>query len=968
MHLIYTNILSLQKIRNLFIAAFYSFNLPILLSYQNLLPKTKIDKNMKKLFVIAFLMSFSFYALATHNRAGEIIFRQISPLEYEVTIITYTKTSSANADRDSLRIEWGDGTGQVVLRSNGNGVLLPNDVKRNEYTARHTYPGRATYKLSMTDQNRNANILNVNPPNSMDVAFHLETVLTIGNPTFDGFNNSPILLQPPIDVGCVGERFVHNPNGYDAEGDSIAYELIIPYAGINTLVPNYSYPNAIAPGNNNNISLDPRTGAFVWDAPRQAGEYNVAFLVKEYRHGRLVSSIIRDIQIEIRPDCNHPPKVTTIDEKCIVAGDILTFNVLGTDIDLGDKIKMTATGGPLRYDVFTNPIPATFPASQYHQFQPYNVQFRWQTSCENIREQYYQVVFRAVDNSLPTPNPDPNNPRTDTLGLADLKTVRIRVVGPPAKGLFAVALSGKVDLSWDKPYKCEGIAQNRFKGFNIWRREKCPNLTIDTCGTNLVAQGFVKIKSRSTTFTGNKYTYTDNTVARGRQYSYVVTPEFIETNSTGFPTNIVEGLPSEKVCVQLARDLPLMLNADVKTTSTTAGSIFVKWSKPYYKDLDTLQNGGGYRYILYQAEGDAGGNFVQVWQSPLYAQFFKARDTSFTVNGLNTVARPYRYRVAFIVKNTDTIGVNEFAASHFLTVASTDRTNNLSWTSNVPWTDSIYHVFRKNAGGVFVKIAQTTSQTYSDANLENGKNYCYVIQAFGTYNTLSVASPLINWSQEQCGIPLDSVPPCPPILTVTNDCATATNKTVALSLKNTLNWTFPNTACWSDAASYNIYYSPTQNGQFTKIGHIDGHNRNEFLHEQIPSLAGCYYVTAIDSVEVNGGNNESRKSNIVCIDNCPYYELPNVFTPNSDGMNDTYTPFIPYRFVTKVDIRIFNRWGAQLYQTSDPMVKWDGHDQNGSEVAEGVYFYECTVYEQRLEGEVKREKPLSGFIQLIRGK
>lgn len=921
---------------------------------------------MKKLLFLFILLGYKVTAVfATHNRAGEIIYEQVGPLRFKVTVITYTKTS-APADRDSLRVEWGDGSGQNIVRSNGRGQNQPNDIQYNTYIAYHTYPGRSTYIISMTDLNRNANVLNVNAPNSIDVAFHLETKLSILNPTFDGLNTSPVLLQPPIDVGCVGERFVHNPNAFDAEGDSIAYELIVPLGNVNTPVPNYVFPNMILPGANNTISLNPLTGDFIWNAPQRAGEYNVAFLVKEYRSGRLISSIIRDIQINILDNCRKPPKVTTIDEKCIIAGDTLRFNVRGTDPDFGEQIELTATGGPFEQNSLTNPIPASFRPPSYYTFPPVNAQFIWRTSCENIREQYYQVVFRAVDNSIRTFGQNV----FDTTGLSDLKAVRIRVVGPPIKNLAATPFSGRVDLTWDKPYKCEGISQNRFKGFNIYRRDKCADYNLDTCGTDLLAQGFVKIKSRSLTAAGAKYTYSDNTVLRGQQYTYVVTAEFTELNSTGFPINIVEGLPSKRVCVQVSRDLPLMTHADVRTTSTATGQIFVQWSKPFAPDLDTLLNPGGYQYRLYRAVGNAGGSFQEIWRSPIRAKFYQAIDTNYVDINLNTEAQPYRYRIALIVKNIDSVGVNAPAASHYLTVASTDRTNNLSWTSNVPWTDSLFQIWRKDATGTFVLLNTTKNTTYSDKNLVNGTPYCYKIKAIGTYNISTVASPLINWSQERCGTPLDSIPPCPPVLRVTNDCATASASSTALSLKNTLNWQFPsgNTACWSDVASYNVYYSPTEGGQFTKIGSLVGHNRNEFLHEQIPSLAGCYYVTAIDSVEVNGGNNESRKSNIVCVDNCPIYELPNVFTPNNDNLNDLYTPFIPYRFVTRIKINIFNRWGNLVCQATDPMIKWDGRDLQGNELAEGAYFYECTVWETRLEGEVQREKPLTGFIQLIRGK
>src|SRR5690606_34393432 len=137
----------------------------------------------------------------------------------------YTKTSSASADRHSVEIYWGDGSKQFVGRTNGNGVALPNDVKVNKYVAEHTYPGRSTYTISFADPNRVGNILNINFPNSIDVPFSLNTTFTLLDFQFQGQNSSAQLLQPPLDFACVGKRFIHNPNAYDVDGDSLAYEL-----------------------------------------------------------------------------------------------------------------------------------------------------------------------------------------------------------------------------------------------------------------------------------------------------------------------------------------------------------------------------------------------------------------------------------------------------------------------------------------------------------------------------------------------------------------------------------------------------------------------------------------------------------------------------------------------------------------------------------------------------------------------
>lgn len=51
---------------------------------------------------------------------------------------------------------------------------------------------------------------------------------------------------------------------------------------------------------------------------------------------------------------------------------------------------------------------------------------------------------------------------------------------------------------------------------------------------------------------------------------------------------------------------------------------------------------------------------------------------------------------------------------------------------------------------------------------------------------------------------------------------------------------------------------------------------------------------------------------------------PNAFTPNGDGLNDSYKPsFMGLGTIT--DFSIYNRWGALLYFTADPSVGWDGN-------------------------------------------
>ena len=100
---------------------------------------------------------------------------------------------------------------------------------------------------------------------------------------------------------------------------------------------------------------------------------------------------------------------------------------------------------------------------------------------------------------------------------------------------------------------------------------------------------------------------------------------------------------------------------------------------------------------------------------------------------------------------------------------------------------------------------------------------------------------------------------------------------------------------------------------------------------------------------------------MICVDSCNFYEIPNVFTPNGDDINDRLVAKTS-GLVEKVDFKVFNRNGLLLFHTSDPKLNWDG-TYKGKIVSPGVYFYECDVWERKITGIVTFH--LSGFVHVI---
>lgn len=366
-------------------------------------------------------------------------------------------------------------------------------------------------------------------------------------------------------------------------------------------------------------------------------------------------------------------------------------------------------------------------------------------------------------------------------------------------------------------------------------------------------------------------------------------------------------------------------------------------------NLDTIANPGPYQYIIRKKIGYTGANqLLTTISAPTYSTL---TINSYTDSNINTADTAHVYSIQLVANNgQDTLCLASEASSVYLNLAPSDNALTLTWNFDVPWSNYRYDVYRFNTQSLWDSIATTTVKTYKDSNLVNGRQYCYKIKAYGQYSDVTLQRPLINWSEEKCGVPQDLTAPCPPQLTINSNCNTESNNLI---------WTNPNLSCADDVVSYNVYYTSTQDGDYQLLITIQGATNNSFLDDTLDnSIAGCYYVTAVDSF-----GNESQPSNIVCVDNCPEYELPNVFTPNGDGQNDYFIP-LPYKYVKDIDLQIYNRWGEVVFETTNADILWDGkHKLSKQLCSDGVYYYVCVVNEIRLAGIKKRT--LTGFVQIL---
>lgn len=877
-----------------------------------------------------FLLSFFFIfivnsSFATHNRAGEITYRHISGTTYEIKIITCTKTS-VDADREWLQINWGDiPTGTILDSLQRDSIVLFSDfdAQRNVYIGTHTYPGPAVYTISVLDPNRNSGVVNI--LGSVDVPFCIESELII-SPEFTP-NNSVVLLNPPKSNACLNELWITNPGAYDPDGDILKYSLI-PCKGIDCLdIPNYLFPAESTPSTTDSFTIDANNGTIIWDVPATSGEYNFAILIEEFREINgieiKVGHVIRDMQILVETCDNNAPEISVVLDTCILINEGLNIQLEVTDPD-GNQVSVNATGG-----IFTElENQATFNSS--------NNQFFWNPDCEEVRPNAYQVVFIATDDSF---QPD----------LQDIAVLDITVIAPAVENTGAEVEGNEVFLTWDTNICIGNYSENEYPDFNykIYRRNNEYGYIPSYCETGVPEYtGYTLIE----TVNGlDQNSYMDNSfINYGNTYCYMVV--------TCWP-NGAESIASEEFCVTISsKEAPVITNVSVEITDENTGENYVAWSPP--SDIDTTIFLPPYQYKLYWNNGIVNPNEL-VYESST-SNFLYWQDTTFNHIGIDTETDNNSYRVEFF-SDSEMISTSTFASSDFITLTPNDNQITIEVHEQVPWVNNEYEVYRLT-NSIYEIIGVTNTGIFNDTGLVNHHEYCYYVRGIGTYSAPLVIDPIINLSQIACGKPGDFTPPCAPSLTSEEDCE---EEYIIFT------WNNPNLTCADDVTMYNLYHSDTIGGNFTLLTSFNSPTDTVYIYNEngeSTSIAGCYYLTALDSLIENATGftqNESIGSEIICIDNCPLYELPNIFTPNGDSNNDQFIPF-PYRHVESIDLKIFNRWGVLVFETKDPDINWNGRGLDSNNLlSDGTYYYTIAVNTIRLTGIKTINK--SGYLQLLGG-
>lgn len=193
--------------------------------------------------------------------------------------------------------------------------------------------------------------------------------------------------------------------------------------------------------------------------------------------------------------------------------------------------------------------------------------------------------------------------------------------------------------------------------------------------------------------------------------------------------------------------------------------------------------------------------------------------------------------------------------------------------------------------------------------------------------------------------------------------AAAGYESVSLTWEETVPWIIDSTEVYKSEDSVFVKTAVT-----SEMSYQDNAVENDVKYRYYVRTFGHYTLEGIQRPLVNysvivettpSGNEEPQPEE-------PEFELPNVFTPNGDGINDIFVPIhITPDLITKVKMHIFNRWGLVVFDTEDPYIQWDGCAQGTHmQCPDGTYFYVCDVEMITPEGPVTRS--LQGVIMIVR--
>ncbi|MBK9640824.1 MAG: T9SS type A sorting domain-containing protein [Saprospiraceae bacterium] len=347
------------------------------------------------IYALACILAWMNHLEATHIVGGDMTYRCLGNNQYEISLTVRRDCLNGNPGAqfdDPAAVGIFDSRGFLVSQVANFGVLEMNlrldDTLNDILDTRcglnggdvcvHTTTYKEIVTLPFRDEGyilayqrccRNYTIVNIVDPLTVGSTFSLR----IREEALSLCNSSPILNNYPPTYICGGTPIDFNLKATDPEGDSLVYSLCNPLTGANQMNPRPSTPSSPpydpvifkAPyslvdmiGGNPVLKMDARTGRMTGFAVNNIAQYLVAYCVKEYRDGVLISELQREFQINVR-NCMSVP-VAEFDVKLFNCQDPVHLELTDRSTDAFSNIvswNWRVSAGPtIQNSTLRNPV------------------------------------------------------------------------------------------------------------------------------------------------------------------------------------------------------------------------------------------------------------------------------------------------------------------------------------------------------------------------------------------------------------------------------------------------------------------------------------------------------------------------------------------------------------------------------------------------------------------------------------
>lgn len=300
---------------------------------------------------------------ANHILGGDITYINVGPNQYKFFLTIYRDCSGNELDPvyilnyKSTSCGVASSTFNVTKTGAAEEVSITCPSKQNTCNGgtelgiqKQVYSGTVTLPKTCTDwviswdpgagSKRNSAITNIVDPTNQN--FYIEAKI---NNSQTSTNSSPQFTGMAFSYLYTNQKGVLSANVTDTDENTLTTKIVTPKTSATSTVTYLTGFSATKPVSNSFNAYNSLTGQLSI-TPSALEKSVTAFVVEEYQNGILIGSVMRDMQIITLSGANKIPVLsginnTNADSINVCAGELVDFNIYGSDADASQKLIVT---------------------------------------------------------------------------------------------------------------------------------------------------------------------------------------------------------------------------------------------------------------------------------------------------------------------------------------------------------------------------------------------------------------------------------------------------------------------------------------------------------------------------------------------------------------------------------------------------------------------------------------------------